>query len=1093
MVIGLMVGVLFATATASGISQYGRSLEIVSMHATVEYVGNINSNVHINTSWVPLANDDHILADAAVFSAVHAHLGDLVVDTARLAKSREHWWGWLNQPMRRDSLASLAAFQYIENFGEHVTYIEGVHPSDSITLVDGEPTIEVAVMHARAELLQISVGDVINSQPIDRGAGLVRAVVTGTFEQTDPTEVFWLELGEAYLAPAVEGREQPLIMLPTMNSMFGEIAEANAGLPASYDWFIYTDQELMSDKSVAELDSAFKNLAGQLDSNIARPFVITEMLPRIESMKQRALFGSIPLLLMALLVLACIGFYLTMAAGLLGRRRINGYMMLRSRGFNIRQQLGVHLLEATLISIPAAIVAPFVSMVAISIVGYLPAYSAITDGGTMPVELSPFAWLWSFGAAIGSVLLITAASAFWDRSTLATSRSSDSRPVDAPWFQRFYVDAMLIGLSAIVWWEVGSRGSSLSSERGGEFTPDLTLLAAPVLIAISASLVALRIFPFATRIFEKFGQKSNSTSLGFGLASVARRPFFHGWPMLAFALSISTGIVAGSVVSTLERSTNEQVFYSTGADIRVTTTGSTGQVGREQLEEVRNLEFIDVATPAMRTDATVGTTSTGSGFTLLGIDPIDFQQVAWFRNDFSDSEVPITQLVDRLAVRVMPEPIELPSDAVEISILAKNEPFTPRLELWLIVRDGIGDSHTINMGELDEGWQKATARISKLPEPIELVSIQTFMKVGPDSAKPSDLFIDDLTVETAKTIDNGEYHLVADFDLPELWKGLPTSEGEDTGFATIAEPAGIPDNVDSNAGSRIGKISIGRGSNEGVRGIYRSAVGRPIPLIASQQFADQTGVGIRRPFLINVDGGLVPVEVIDIIKYFPTLDPENRPFAVADIDAIVDFVELRGRKSITPNELYASVVQSDLSSQEISEKVRDVFRLARIDSRAERISGTFVDPVAVAGWRGMSIVATIIASLVVLMAYAVFLAAYSLRTKGDSALILALGASARDHWVSTIAELFPAIVVGTLVGIGTGFAVSSLMVSSMAHTATGEQLLPPFILQTNWMLPLVTIATIFTIVLAGVINSVRSFRDIKIAQMAREGFSASST
>jgi hypothetical protein len=67
------------------------------------------------------------------------------------------------------------------------------------------------------------------------------------------------------------------------------------------------------------------------------------------------------------------------------------------------------------------------------------------------------------------------------------------------------------------------------------------------------------------------------------------------------------------------------------------------------------------------------------------------------------------------------------------------------------------------------------------------------------------------------------------------------------------------------------------------------------------------------------------------------------------------------------------------------------------------------------------------------------------------------------------------------------------MVGSMAHTGTGEQLLPPLILQTNWMLPMVTIAAIFTIVLTGVANSLRSFREIKIAQMAREGFSASST
>ena len=126
------------------------------------------------------------------------------------------------------------------------------------------------------------------------------------------------------------------------------------------------------------------------------------------------------------------------------------------------------------------------------------------------------------------------------------------------------------------------------------------------------------------------------------------------------------------------------------------------------------------------------------------------------------------------------------------------------------------------------------------------------------------------------------------------------------------------------------------------------------------------------------------------------------------------------------------------------------------------------------------------------MAYAVFLAAYALRTKGESALILALGATKRDYWVGMIAELFPAILTGALVGVGTGFAVSSLMVSSMAHTGTGQRLLPPIILQTDWTLPLVTIGAIFTIFVIGVTNSIRSFRAIQIARMAREGFSATS-
>ena len=1089
----MVVGALFAAATAAGIPQYARSLEIVSMRAAVEDAGPYNTNFHITTSWVPLTEQDRQNSDRTVFSAADAHLGELVTGSTRFVKSRAHWWGRMGGPMRSDELASQSWFYYIENIDDHIEYVTGVAPTGNTVEIDGETVIEVALYHERAELFQIKPGDVIDSQPVGRGIGLVRAVVTGTFVETRADEIFWLGLSRPILNPFDEERAQPLMMFPTGNSMFTVVADANAGLPAVFTWFLYTDPVFMADMTIDELETALDGLTFDLDRSLARPFVITEMTHRVESMKQRALFGSIPLLMLALLILACVGFYLTMAAGLLARRRISGYMMMQSRGFNVGQQLKIHAIEALVVSVPVAVIAPIVSIVVISVLGYLPTYRAITGGTAMPVEFAVSGWIWSLGASIGTATVITAASSFWHKSTLAESRSSDARPTGAPWFQRYYIDFLLVGLSGILWWELGSRNGVLVSERQGEFTPDLSLLAAPVLIVVASSLVALRIFPVLTRIAAQIGTRSNSMALSFGLASVSRRPFFHGWPMLAFALAISTGIVAGTVVSTLERSTNEQVLYSTGADIHVSTTVSTGQVGPEQLARVRSLSSIDLVSPALRSNSQVGTTANGTRFTLLAVDPVEFQRVAWFRDDFNDSETTITQLIDRLAVRLQPPAIELPPGTTEISIWAMSEPVIPNLEIWIVVKDGFGDTHTVGLGEFSGSWSLASARFPNFPEPVEISSIQTFLRVGPDSAVPVEVRFDDLIATT----EDGSKHMVIDFESPGLWTGLPTSQGDDTGITITDEPPGLSGIVEGDSGAGIGSVSLGRGSDGGIRGIYRRALGRPIPIIASEGFMDRTNVGLRRPFIIDVEGGLIPVEVIEPIRYFPTLDPARGPFVVADIEAIINFIELRGGQRVRPNEMFASLHSAAPSTPEgaaeIVSDIRSIFRLAHVESRAQRMNEAFVDPVAVAGWRGMSVVATIIAAVIVLMAYAIFLAAYALRIRGESALVLALGGSRRDYWVSMIAELSPSIITGTLVGLGAGLAVSSLMVGSMAHTGTGGQLLPPFLLQTDWTLPLVTIVAIFSMFFIGVTSFVRSFKRIQIAPMAREGFSATLT
>jgi len=581
------------------------------------------------------------------------------------------------------------------------------------------------------------------------------------------------------------------------------------------------------------------------------------------------------------------------------------------------------------------------------------------------------------------------------------------------------------------------------------------------------------------------GDRSNLTAVGQGFANVARRPFSHGWPILAIAISISTAIVAGSVVSTLERSTTEQIYYDTGADIHITATGSQGQLDPERIATVAALDSIGVVSPVMRTSASFGTTSTGVSFTLLAVDPVGFPPTAWFRDDFSDAETSVPQLIEGLEIQILADPIEVPQGTIELSLWVKSEPVTLNHRLWVVVKDGVGESHVINFDQFKEGWLFRVARFPELPQPVGITSIQTFLEAGPDSAPPADIFVDDMIATSA----DGSKHVILDFEKPGLWTGLPTSEGEDTGFSIVAEPSHLAGIVEGDSGEGIAKISLGRGWTQGIRGVYRRADDRPIPIIASEGFMTVTNIEQRVPFMVGVQGGLIPVEVIDVVNYFPTLDPTHEPFAVIDFDAVAEFVELRGGRTVAPNELFASLRVSGVEAENLENEVQEILRRAVVNSRVQLLSESSLDPVAVAGWRGMSVVATAIAALFVLMTYGIYLAAYSLRTKGDSALIRALGASRRYYLISIVTELTPSIVIGIVTGLVTGIIVSSLMLGSMAYTGSGEQLVPPFILQTDWSLPLVTFAAVFVILLVGLVSLVRAFRNIQIARVARGGFS----
>ena len=203
LIAGLVVDALFAAAIAAGIPQYGRTLEMITMRASVENVQPFDTNLHVISQRSPLSAADSRREDEAVFSAVEDHLGEMVVDSIRLIKSRDHWWGFHGEGLYISGEASQISFLFMERLDDHVDYVTGVAPTDAVTELDGEMVVEVSVFNDRAVMLQVEVGGVIDSRAVDRGLGMVCARITGTFERSEPDDIYWMGFGRTFLAPAL--------------------------------------------------------------------------------------------------------------------------------------------------------------------------------------------------------------------------------------------------------------------------------------------------------------------------------------------------------------------------------------------------------------------------------------------------------------------------------------------------------------------------------------------------------------------------------------------------------------------------------------------------------------------------------------------------------------------------------------------------------------------------------------------------------------------------------------------------------------------------------------------------------------------------
>jgi len=528
---------------------------------------------------------------------------------------------------------------------------------------------------------------------------------------------------------------------------------------------------------------------------------------------------------------------------------------------------------------------------------------------------------------------------------------------------------------------------------------------------------------------------------------------------LLIILGTGLGVMVGTLGSTLERSSLEQIFYENGTSMRIRPGGINSQIRRRDIDNLLAIDGVNMATMAFRQNAKVGTTSLGSEFTVLGVEADSLGDMLWFRDDFS--EEPIGTLFGSMDIPARPEPLILPEGTTSISAWTKQDPFVMDHFFWVVLKDAKDRQITVTLGQIGENWSSQSGVVpDHLADPIEVTSLQTFMQSGGDGGSPTTWLIDDLTAT------GPDFEIILlDFEGDSLWTPLATSNGLDDKYSDAPEPTnvGVP-------GSGIGRVQLERGTVSGVRGIYQSSTGEPMPVIISDSFAAVANIVVGEPVVVQIGGGFVPVIPIGTTTLFPTLDPSDRPFMIVDVTTLLEFIELRGLVNMNSNEAFLDIDQEN--HEQVTAEIRRLFRGSSLLDRAARVEDSVIDPLTVAGWRGMGTVSLIIGGVALVLGYVTYLVAHSNRTIHDSAYLRAMGLSKPGFMRSALIEHGIVAIVGIGVGIAAGLFSSRVAVGAIAHSDSGRALLPPFILETSWW-PLILVLTIAAA--AGFIGVVSAF------------------
>lgn len=556
---------------------------------------------------------------------------------------------------------------------------------------------------------------------------------------------------------------------------------------------------------------------------------------------------------------------------------------------------------------------------------------------------------------------------------------------------------------------------------------------------------------------------------------MSRNPLQYSWMILLLVLLTGLGVLATTVGSTLGGSQQDRARYNVGADIHISGIEldqfAHPQHWRRPFEEtagVANLSF------GFRSLGQTGPDSDRDIFEVLAIEPRQFSNVGWFREDFADRS--FSSVMGSLLPTSPLEPVPIPGDAEGIGVWAKPEANYQSLLVLFLVMDQRQIVTALPVGSpIDPTkWQLLSTLLpDDIPRPLHFLGMLTFEQgVFGSAGITGSVLLNDLHAAGPNGIE-----IIEPFNGDTTWSPFRIA---DSGTDSVTY---IKDDSFEDGTSAV--YRFGQDTYHGIRGLHLLPEGGHVPILVSSTFAEANGVEPGDSFVATIQSRAVPVVVGDIVDYFPTLSPSGPGFMVANLSALTTYLDMidPGARHM-PTELY---FRTDTGQQQtVLAAVSALVETPElINSVMQEVDRSDVDPLVTAGWRVMIPVSAGVIVLVLALGYVVYLISFAGRARVEMSALRAMGLS-RPQLVSllTIEHIFIALV-GIGLGSWAGFQMSRFMVTSLEVSEQGEEILPPFLLTTDWAFIVPVYALMIAIVMFALLNLNRGFGRLQLHEVLK--------
>ena len=1098
----VVIGVVLASAILSGTVIYFEALRELALKNSLQKRTTEQLNITIRASRGPTNNEEYGKVNSVVVPLINRHVSWMLRDSVHAGRTPTFYMGSPGSEDTAKDGNDRTFFAFIDDLGDRIPLTEGAPPNLGTAVGPDQPLELEALVPLRAmRELGARVGDRFAAVPtISSDIPHVYVTISGAFDWENANDAELVNFTEEVLQTRTTTTDLRLMPFFISRQSFLEALGPSIGsMSGSYFWYIKTDPSLINADNAQLTVAHLSVMASRAVAALQTYSQTTGLDDALIEYDQRLFFSRLPMFIVLILIAFVILYYVASMSSLLVENQRSEVAQFRSRGSDTSQILTVFIMEGAMIALLAAIVAPIIAALTISLLGLTPAFFGLTGGGLLSVEISPSAYaLSTLGGILGFVaLLLPAIQA--SRFGITQQRQQSSRPTALPAFQRYYLDVLLLLVAIFLFRQLTEQGSVVARDVFGAAVADELLLAVPGLVLVASAMVLLRLFPLVMNLISKLFAKVLPVAAAMTVWQMSREPTHYSRLSLLLILTAGLGIFASSFGTTLQRSFEERILHVSGSDVRIVgvsrlsasddaTLMTDGRFAEETAYE--RIPGVDTASAVLKRAGRDLTRQQGGSFELIALNSANFDNVAWFRSDFSGESL------QELLARISPDEsirtgggIELPSDAVSIGARIKSDRIQPTLQVVARLTNAIDQQGVYKLGLVTSSdWLSLDVPLAEQGRedflangPIRLSALYVEQSNLSVSLKPGTVLLDDIHTTTS----GGQQALLDGFDSIDAWSLLKTSE------TSISDELQASSEVfEDVTGAAV--FTWARGEPLTPRGIFVGDEPPPIKVLASQAFLSRENHRVGDEFEVSVDRVRIPVSIVGAVDLFPSVTSDLKRYLVADISALNAFATSGvADQPFLPEELWIASSTTGKVRETLLESLKSVegFGSVTVLDREERFRAkdASVDPLIDAGWRALLFIAF---SAVLLLSCLGFLVhAYSsFRSRQvQFALMRTTGLSGRQLMMMMWLEQTVIIAVGLALGTWMGSRLGATIMPFLGHDDFGGKVIPPFVMVIDWTALLITYAVMLVIFAVITLAIIILIRRLSLARILRIG------